>query len=487
MLKVSLIEREGLCLLKIFLGDSSSDTRIAIYQMDQESRKVVKKYPYQKNCFFHLKLLGKPKKNYIFRVYLLTKEKKTFFDTVLDFDKSLDIKLVNFIDYLKYPRNKLDLIKFINYFDDDDNFINDFVAVRNSTAISRININKIKDYYLNLLISSRLDENKNNAIKWLIYYLGTSELNHVKKIILINIDLFLSKSDFYYYKALVFYRIGDFLTAKKYNYELLKYKDDLYSSQRGGVSYIDFSDYLFSFDYVVKSIDEDTTLVNSSNSPISSESILLVSCDYGYLNAYIKDVFTSNNVYKNNIHIHVVLHSDKDVVNAYEVFSKYPEIGFSYSINPSKNKTYYSIRRYLMIPYIAKKYNKSVIICDIDININDNYDYLSSLIGADKVALMRKDGDLPWNTYLAGFNFFGKNAICRGGFLDDLISILYNLYVSGRNLWTLDQVALLLAVEKHESDDSLVYISDYLVSGIRQISNRSSYRRIASESMKILN
>ena len=304
---------------------------------------------------------------------------------------------------------------------------------------------------------------------YLVYFLEIRDLYSLKDKIFTYFYVF-NSADYLFYAGVLYYRLGLVDISKIYNSHLFKYKDELKYFQGGAISYIDF-------DECNSKKQNEIHIINQLD--FAEKGILLISSDYGYFKAYSDKTINSSIDNNNIIHFHLVF-PNKESVSLIDIdFFIKNKIGLSYEIKDvGNNPTYYSIARYLVLSRIMSIYNSSVIVCDIDIRLDNNIDYIFDKLGSDKIGLVNSGKDLPWISYLAGFNYFGKNTK-NSSFLNELEDIMSSLFYAGHDLWMLDQVALQLAIEKNKDFDLVVNLSEYLLHGIKQYDNRQQARSIA--------
>lgn len=459
--------------------------KYALYQIDKRNNEVVKKYWYQESIEFPLDLMGSSIENFRFRFYILD----TFGNKIIDtYNTSeslfLDINPEDFIKLISKTCEKVFLIKTLHRVIEDESFFSYCIRVKHGSFKIQKNNLEIINNELKIILEESISIRSVNALKFLIYFLCKDALVADRDLILRKCDFLLTEQDFLFFKAVFYFRIGEKCEAKYYNKQLFKYKHLLKYHQQGAISYIDTLDIQIqdarTFTRNIK------RLVDIQN--LNQSSVILMSCDYGYFCAYAEKTIENASRVGNLLHFHLVIPHEEVLAHLDERVYKNKNIGISYEIFEAHNtnKTYYSISRYLILKDIIDLYQCNIIVCDIDIDLKENVDYLSSALGDQKIGLISNDGDLPWITYMAGFNFFGRKTVLSS-FVSDLISIIELLFLSGRDLWTLDQVALLLAVESQEKTGDTELLADLkreLKMSIKQYPDRQEYRRVAQKSLE---
>lgn len=457
----------------LFKINDSEKNKYALYIIEKESNTVVKKEWYQSSPIFTLKL-NSDICFYKFKIYVKNRanEKKTIIYSDIS-DKFISNKVKDFIDYLFFDRSFEEISCFMGKFIKDDNFMFSFIPIKHgSCQITDTNFKKINKFLILNLKFLKDNISLKNSLGYLIYFLDIRNLNRLKDELFIYFDAF-DAVDYLFYASVLYYRVGIKDISKAYNSRLFRYKDELKPFQGGAISYVNFE----------KLNNEDLNeifIINELNSV--GKGLLLVSSDFGYFKAYSEKTINSSIEYNNNIHFHLVLPNEKSISHIDIDFFIKKNIGLSYEIKDvGNNPTYYSISRYLILNEIISLYDSNVIVCDIDIKLEKNIDYIFDRLGTYKIGLVRSDKDLPWLSCLAGFNYFGKDTR-NTLFLNNMRNIMNTLFNKGYDLWMLDQVALQLSLEENEEneeDDLIVNLSEYLLHSIKQYDNRQQARNIA--------
>lgn len=464
--------------------------KYALYQIDVKSNVIVKKYWYQESALFQLDLMSQYIEDFRFRVYIMDKEgNKRIENRDISELPCVDEDMTpgEFVGIISLKCERVLLITLLNKVIEADDFFAHCIRIKHGSY--RVNSENLKaiNEELRTILAEKIGIRTKNALKFLIYFLSKNDLISHKKLLLRKCDFLLSEQDLLFFKSVFYFRINDNLESKYYNEQLFKYKSDLAYHQQGAISYIDLDSV---------GISAENPQMGRNKKPIrlidiqdiNQSSVLLMSCDYGYFCAYADKTIENASLSGNLIHFHLIV-SDESMLTTLDIdLYRNKNIGITYEVyreDESVNKTYYSIARYLILRDIIELYQRNIIVCDIDIELRDNIDYLSTSIAEQKIGLITNGGDLPWITYMAGFNFFGRKTK-DSNFVIKLIMILKLLYESGRDLWTLDQVALLLAVESQEitgNIEILVDLKKNLKKSIKQYSDRHLYRGLAQKSL----
>lgn len=289
-----------------------------------------------------------------------------------------------------------------------------------------------------------------------------------------------SRKDILFWFGLMEYKIGYGNLAQKSFSELLAYKDELEFHQTGSIAYLDS---MSAFDNVQLRNHDIQFFENSHSSNI--EGCLLISCDYGYYLAYVKDNLTSisSGVL---VHLHFIITLESEVHKIAEELKGLSNINYSYELLDGyvgNLKTYYSIARYMILDQIIANYKLPTLVGDADLDFDLlNLSEIFRTVKPNDIILRKTSSDLPWLRVLAGFNIFGSNTF-DNSFLIYLKKYLTYCILNERDGWMLDQVALsqcLYFCENEKTSDygEVVFLDcdEFLNVNIKQISNRQQKR-----------
>lgn len=464
--------------LKI-LNDKKNDI-FALYLLDKNTKEIVFKYKYQKCPVFKINSC-RDVNDFLFKIYI--KNTQGVSVCIYSYEmKHYSLDIGKYLEYIMYEARSYEEIQsFIDVFISQDTFFQAFIRVKQGFfKVNIINLNKIIFYFERRYINdfNEMSITHENALKTYIYLSEIRVLNFSKHRVLYLCEK-LSPQDCLFYKGVLFFRLGLIDRAKKENAQLIYYKHLLQVYQGGAISYIETAPLKDQF----RKKTSEVIVLNKLLGATLDKGVMLVSADYGYFCAYSEK--TINNSLKNNnlTHFHLIL-PNVDVLKNIDIsiFENY-NVGLSYEVYPlQNNKTYYSIARYLVLETILELYNSPIIVCDIDVDLSHNLNYLFKKIGNKYIALATSGNDLPWISYMAGFCYFGasENSV---SFIRELALTLRALYFSGKDLWTLDQVALQLCVETMDNPDLILNVRAYLENTIKQYQERSKARTLASQSV----
>lgn len=289
-----------------------------------------------------------------------------------------------------------------------------------------------------------------------------------------------SRRNILFWIGLMEYKIGHGNLAQTYFDELLAYKDELEFHQTGAIAYLNS---ILVFDSVQVN-NHNIILFNNSRSG-KIEGCLLISCDYGYYLAYIKDNLKniSNGVL---VHLHFVITLESEVHKIAEELKGLSNINYSYELldgYAGNLKTYYSIARYMILNQIIASYKLPILVGDADLDFDLlNLSEIFKSVKPNDIILRKTSSDLPWLRVLAGFNIFGSNTF-DSSFLIYLKKYLTYCILNGQDGWMLDQVALsqcLYFCENGKLSDygEIVFLDcdEFLNVNIKQVSNRQQKR-----------
>lgn len=289
-----------------------------------------------------------------------------------------------------------------------------------------------------------------------------------------------SKKDILFWFGLMEYKIGYKSVTHQAFSKLLSYKNELEFHQTGSIAYLDD---ISVFDNVqVESCN--LHVFNNSHSD-SIEGCLLISCDYGYYLAYVKEklINISNGVL---VHLHFVITLESEIYKITKELKGMLNVNYSYELVGSEVgnlKTYYSIARYMILDQVIRRYKLPTLVADADLD----FDLINLLdvfrsVKSNDIILRKTSSDLPWLRVLAGFNVFGYNTF-DSSFLIYLKKYLTYCIYNERDGWMLDQVALSQCLYFCEDkkfalneDTSFLDCEEFLTVNIKQVANRQQKR-----------
>ncbi|WP_440464610.1 hypothetical protein [Psychrobacter sp. ASPA161_6] len=269
---------------------------------------------------------------------------------------------------------------------------------------------------------------------------------------------------------------------------LLSYKSELDFHQTGALSYLSDTSKFLDNDFNETQI----TYINKSL-PTNSQGCILVSCDFGYFSAYLKNILHTFD--KNlTVHLHLILPGSIEELNLSKISEQHENIFVSYELideSIGNFRTYYSVSRYLILPEILNRYNLPTIVADADLDfLNIGLISVVTSVNDNEFALNIKDNDLPWLRVTAGFNVFGKHT-GNANFFNVLIKYIKFCFQTGRDGWMLDQTALgqclyfyNMGLIKSDSDFEINKLQ--LEKTVRQITNRAKKRVEARQALSNL-
>ncbi len=344
------------------------------------------------------------------------------------------------------------------------------------------------------ILSENLDiyNSRSFLLNCIFYIADSSFLSENKyKLILFLVDsasVSLEKDVLFWY-GLMMYKTGNFAIAEQTFEKLVKFKDQLSYHQTGALSYLSDTSKLS-----YKELNDIKVTYIHKNPSKNFQGCILISCDFGYFSAYLKNIlhtFNENLI----IHLHILLPNNIKELNLNEISEKYENIFVSYEFvdNLIGNvKTYYSVSRYLILPEILNRYKLPTIVTDADLDFSD-LDLLSVVANVDdnEILLRITDSDLPWLKVTAGFNAFGKNTY-DANFLKVLKNYVRFCLETGKDGWMLDQTALGQCLYFYNigliEDSSNFQISKIsLDSSVKQVTNRAKKRVEAQQALLTLN
>lgn len=326
-----------------------------------------------------------------------------------------------------------------------------------------------------------------------IFYIGDPRflLENKEELILILISStsICSEKDILFWYGLMMYKLENYIIAEQAFEKLIKFKDQLSYHQTGALSYLsDTSKFL---ETELNDVNLNYIFKNSSR---VFQGCILISCDFGYFSAYLKNIlhlFDDDLIF----HLHIILPDNVKELNLNEISENYENVFISYELvsNYIGNiKTYYSVSRYLILPEILKRYNLPTIVADADLDFSSlNLISIVNSVGDNQISLRITDSDLPWLKVTAGFNIFGKNTY-DASFLGKLTRYIRFCLETGKDGWMLDQTALgqclyfyNIGLMEESSNFQINKIS--LDTSVKQVSNRAKKRVEAQQALSNLN
>lgn len=193
--------------------------------------------------------------------------------------------------------------------------------------------------------------------------------------------------------------------------------------------------------------------------------ILVCACDGRYFELFIETYISSALHLCGDIIIHVhVMNPSSQFINIRERLTKYvpwARLNFSIdSVDYVLPKPYYAAARYLIAYELLAKYNKPILITDVDAVIRKDIGIaIQSLSGSVGVKRNATDClEYPWTEILAGYTYVRPDEV---GFLFlQAISEFFwsNFDKTGKaNSWWIDQNALLYAVSKYKKNNLSIF------------------------------
>lgn len=325
-----------------------------------------------------------------------------------------------------------------------------------------------------------------------IFYIGSKDflLLHERNLLsqLIINKFNQTKKDILFWFGLMQHKLGRGDTAYSAFSILESYKNELDFHQTGALSYLSDTSRFLDKEFSKTQITYINKLI-----PKNSQGCILVSCDFGYFSAYLKNIlhtFDKNLI----VHLHLILPDNIEGLNLNEIPEQHENIFVSYELideSIGNFRTYYSVSRYLILPEILNRYNLPTIVADADLDFL-NIDLISVVtsVNDNEFALNIKDNDLPWLKVTAGFNVFGKNT-GNEDFFNVLTKYIKFCFETGRDGWMLDQTALgqclyfyNMGLIKSSSDFEINKLQ--LEKTVRQITNRAKKRVEAKQALSNL-
>ena len=435
------------------------------------------------------KLIGLSSGKYYFLFFLKKKGDKKFSSNIKSGIFNIKI-LNNYLPEFFEPQNTQSIIE--KLLEKDLNTI-DFGIIR----ATKHGTGQVPDGFYNTLVKACFDLVLKNTdarasrsfLLNCIFYIGEAEF--LKKnqqrltLLLIESADISSAKDILFWYGLMMYKLGEYKTAEASFKKLVNYKNQLAYHQTGALSYISDVDKLEYEEFPDIAISYIDKTISSK-----FKGCILISCDFGYFSAYLKDVlhvFDSKLV----IHLHIILPKQEVDVGLEDISKTFKNIFISYEFaNESIGnlRTYYSVSRYLILPQILDRYHLPTIVVDADLDFT-NADLISvvSTIADNEVALNIKNNDLPWLKVTAGFNVFGRDTGNEVLF-EILKKYIMYCFETGRDGWMLDQTALgqcfyFYKIGMIERSSSFQIKKLQLKKTVRQVSNRAKKRVEAKQAV----
>lgn len=300
----------------------------------------------------------------------------------------------------------------------------------------------------------------------------------------------LAEKDRIFSRAMLEYKCGSYKEAEMFLLKLKGEKDRLDFFQTGGMSYRHVVD-LTSLDSA-----EPYFVYLSVASIKNPKGVYLFSCDLGYLHAYWDHVFSANRFFDEKIfHFNVVFprgysleKAKQDVLKVFGL-SEFPD-NFSITLEicnlEGSIKTYSSISRYVVLPYLLDFYDSPVAVSDIDIDFDVlNTELVREYFTQGKVYLRFRDAEFPWHKILAGFNIFPCSSLYVD-FSSYLSRFLWGMFAEGYDGWMLDQVGLYVIYREFIKREGLSSFKDSCyfsknIFNVSQVSGRGKLRESARD------
>jgi len=205
-----------------------------------------------------------------------------------------------------------------------------------------------------------------------------------------------------------------------------------------------------------------------------TKGLVLFSCDIEYFNKYFEETFCHLLNSDTAVHVHLILPTDFRVEQLANMTPQKDSFGLSYEfVRPEIQnlKTYYATSRYLILAEIIERYDRHVLVADIDIDFcNADIDDLFSKAGDGYIWLSFKDVKrTPWFNIMAGFNVFGRGTQ-NSEFIAGISKFIQFSTCQSMDPWMLDQVAINYSYENLPSSEKskIRPIQEIQSFGIRQ-------------------